>query len=167
MAIVKCRECGNEISTTAKSCPKCGAKMPKRTSVITWVIAGVMMLLLFNFFSYINEGAKNPTPKLVDQRIKVMEKVDVNIRWSKGGFDNVMIAEVTIKNGSDKAIKDISVLCVLKGNSGTSLGKLEHTIYEVVKAKKTRVFKDINMGLINSQAAIANCKIEALEIAIQ
>jgi len=27
MALIKCTECGNEVSTTAKTCPKCGAKV--------------------------------------------------------------------------------------------------------------------------------------------
>ncbi|WP_394854470.1 zinc-ribbon domain-containing protein [Shewanella xiamenensis] len=26
MALVKCKECGEQVSTKAKSCPKCGAK---------------------------------------------------------------------------------------------------------------------------------------------
>lgn len=29
MALVKCNECGNDISTQAKSCPGCGAKPPR------------------------------------------------------------------------------------------------------------------------------------------
>lgn len=28
MALVKCAECGNEVSTSAASCPKCGAPSP-------------------------------------------------------------------------------------------------------------------------------------------
>lgn len=36
MALVKCKECGEQVSTTAKSCPKCGAKPPKKTSIVTW-----------------------------------------------------------------------------------------------------------------------------------
>ena len=34
MALVKCPECGNEISETAKSCPKCGVKKPG--DVLKW-----------------------------------------------------------------------------------------------------------------------------------
>ena len=34
MAMTKCKECGNEISSKADSCPKCGAKV-KRTSAFT------------------------------------------------------------------------------------------------------------------------------------
>src|SRR3989442_4076375 len=38
MALVKCRECGEQVSISAKSCPKCGAKPPKRTSLLTLVV---------------------------------------------------------------------------------------------------------------------------------
>ena len=30
MAMIKCSECGNEVSTTADSCPHCGAKVKKK-----------------------------------------------------------------------------------------------------------------------------------------
>ena len=43
MALTKCKECGNEISTKADSCPNCGAKAPKKTSLFTWF---VLMLML-------------------------------------------------------------------------------------------------------------------------
>lgn len=29
MALVKCKDCGNEVSDSAASCPKCGAPVPK------------------------------------------------------------------------------------------------------------------------------------------
>jgi len=32
MALIKCKECGNEVSTTAKACPKCGALQSAGTS---------------------------------------------------------------------------------------------------------------------------------------
>ncbi len=48
MALIKCKECGHEISQKATSCPKCGAPLPKRTSVVTWIVAGVLGLLLLN-----------------------------------------------------------------------------------------------------------------------
>ena len=49
MALIKCRECGGEVSTAAKSCPHCGAKIP-RTSVlgkIVLVVGLVWMLVWF------------------------------------------------------------------------------------------------------------------------
>lgn len=34
--LVQCKDCGNQISKNADSCPNCGAKV-KRTSVLTWI----------------------------------------------------------------------------------------------------------------------------------
>lgn len=47
MALVKCKECGNEVSTTAKSCPKCGAKPRKRTSLVTWVVLAFVIFVIY------------------------------------------------------------------------------------------------------------------------
>lgn len=53
MALIKCKECGNKVSTTAKTCPKCGAEItadeireaPKKTS------ARKMTLIIFIGFA--------------------------------------------------------------------------------------------------------------------
>lgn len=37
MALYKCKECGNDVSTKAPACPSCGALAPKKTSILTWV----------------------------------------------------------------------------------------------------------------------------------
>lgn len=37
MALVKCKECGSEVSTEAKACPKCGAKPPKKVGLLGWI----------------------------------------------------------------------------------------------------------------------------------
>jgi DNA-binding transcriptional regulator YdaS (Cro superfamily) len=55
MALVACKECGNEISDKAKACPKCGAKN-KRTSgclkFFVWLlIIGLMPSILSLMFS--------------------------------------------------------------------------------------------------------------------
>jgi len=44
MALVACKECSHEISTTAKACPQCGAK-PKRTKWWLWAPLGFVALL--------------------------------------------------------------------------------------------------------------------------
>lgn len=45
MAMTNCRECKNEISTTAKSCPKCGATVPK-ASLLPWLL-GIPVVAFF------------------------------------------------------------------------------------------------------------------------
>jgi hypothetical protein len=37
MAMTNCKECGTEISTTAKACPKCGAVVPKKR-IWPWIV---------------------------------------------------------------------------------------------------------------------------------
>ena len=70
MALVKCRECGNEMSTTAAACPKCGAVAPKQTSPLTKVIAVLLpvaiLLIYFDVGSRKNE-ASIPAPALVSR----------------------------------------------------------------------------------------------------
>ena len=39
MALVNCKECGQEVSQKASNCPKCGAPIKKKTSIFTWIIA--------------------------------------------------------------------------------------------------------------------------------
>lgn len=46
MALIKCKECGAEISTKAEACPKCGAKRPKPTSLVTWLIVGLFVYVI-------------------------------------------------------------------------------------------------------------------------
>lgn len=41
MALIACSECGNEVSTQASACPKCGAKVP-RTRWWLWVPLGLL-----------------------------------------------------------------------------------------------------------------------------
>lgn len=44
MALVKCKECGEQVSTKAKTCPSCGAKAPKRTSLVTWLVLVIIIV---------------------------------------------------------------------------------------------------------------------------
>ena len=50
MAMIKCNECGKEISDTAKACPHCGAKVP-RPSIWPWVV-GVPFALFLAFLLF-------------------------------------------------------------------------------------------------------------------
>ena len=47
MALVKCKECGEDVSSKAKSCPKCGAKPAKQTSALTWIIFFIIFYFIY------------------------------------------------------------------------------------------------------------------------
>ena len=59
MAMVKCKECGNPVSSKAKSCPNCGAKPQKKTSIFTWF---VLVFIVFVVYGMVNT-ASNLTPE--------------------------------------------------------------------------------------------------------
>jgi len=46
MALVTCKECGAQVSNSAKACPACGAPPPKRTSTFTWIVAGFLVFMI-------------------------------------------------------------------------------------------------------------------------
>jgi len=48
MSLIKCNECSASISSEAKRCPKCGAPVPKRTSILTWITASVFALSIYS-----------------------------------------------------------------------------------------------------------------------
>lgn len=47
MALVKCKECGKEVSNKASKCPNCGAKPPKKTSPVTWLVLIAIMFVVY------------------------------------------------------------------------------------------------------------------------
>jgi len=61
MALVKCHECGTEVSTEAKACPKCGAKPKIKLSVIHWIGILVTLLILYIFATSPNTQQANNT----------------------------------------------------------------------------------------------------------
>ncbi|MCY1292229.1 hypothetical protein D9M69_355740 [compost metagenome] len=61
MALVKCKECGNQVSTKANSCPACGAKIKKRVGVIGWLF--VIFFVLPFAWSIGTQMSKNDPAK--------------------------------------------------------------------------------------------------------
>jgi hypothetical protein len=59
MALAECRECGNEISTKAKTCPQCGAPHPTLPKHSGLVGLALVALVGFGIYSYL----PSPTPE--------------------------------------------------------------------------------------------------------
>ena len=51
MALIKCKECGKEISSEAEACPSCGRKKAKETSGVTWVVLGIIVIGVYSAIS--------------------------------------------------------------------------------------------------------------------
>jgi len=90
----------------------------------------------------------------------------VNYTWHKSGFGNVMVASFTIRNSSPYNVKDFDIRCEHSARSGTVIDHNEQTVYEIVKSRSTRTFRDVSMGFIDPQAAASGCEILRLSLVI-
>jgi hypothetical protein len=85
------------------------------------------------------------------------------MKWWKGGFDSVMMADVKIRNNTATAVKDIVISCSESGPSRTVIDHNAHTVFDIVKPGQTRTFREVNLGLIRSQATEAACKVASFD----
>ena len=72
MAMTECRECGEEVSSKAKSCPHCGVKNPgkKKQKGITWGPGCLIIIGLFVVFGILNRNEDyNPPVRPTDVRV--------------------------------------------------------------------------------------------------
>jgi type II secretory pathway pseudopilin PulG len=118
MALTKCHECGQEISTTAAVCPKCGAK-PKRTSgcavVVLIVIAlAVVGSILGGIGQQANRQAQEQRAAEQRQRDEAAAKQQANALAQQR--DSVLTAarEAVAKGDFDGASKTLAPFSAVK-----------------------------------------------------
>ncbi|MCK9362162.1 MAG: hypothetical protein M0P74_00945 [Syntrophales bacterium] len=168
MALMKCKECGNDVSAKADSCPKCGAKIKAKSIgcgglILVLIVIGIIGAL---FSQNSNSPSSTPSkPSAADIERQVKEQVKIKkLSWHKSGFDNVMLVNATFENKSNRAVKDIELTCEHYSNSGTKIDSNSRVIYEVVEPGKSKGVHDFNMGFIHSQAAKTSCSITNLVV---
>lgn len=74
--LIKCKSCGNEISTSAKSCPSCGAKNKKPFYKKWWVWAVIIIFVIA--ISGGNDSDTGKPIKEVNKETITYEAVDLN-----------------------------------------------------------------------------------------
>ena len=63
MALVKCNECGKEISDTARQCPNCGyIKPPQKLGKLDKIFIPIMILVFIKTKRFIQKGTFNARP---------------------------------------------------------------------------------------------------------
>ncbi len=95
MALIKCKECGKDMSDKAAKCPGCGAPPPKETSRVTILIGGLFALgVAFAVANGQSDPSKPaPAPKAAPtaaevQREKDFQAVVAGAVWLKQNTKN-------------------------------------------------------------------------------
>ena len=85
MALTKCKECGNEISTKATICPKCGAKIV-RTKLSTWLIGAFFMAAIIGAAMNPSKSpVAEPAPAKTPDHIAASKKRDAQLQLGAMG----------------------------------------------------------------------------------
>jgi hypothetical protein len=89
MALIKCKECGQQISSDAKACPSCGKPTPPKTKLSTWLIGGLGALVMVSCIISQDTARKNqppppPPPETAEQKVE-REKRGQDVRFAVAG----------------------------------------------------------------------------------
>jgi len=88
MAMKKCKECGNEVSTKAESCPKCGAVLKKKTGCLGYIGAGILILFVLGVIGSLMEDDSNRTTSNSKQS-SVTSKSKAQKTYKEGDTANI------------------------------------------------------------------------------
>jgi hypothetical protein len=110
MALVKCEECSREISSDAKSCPGCGVKPKKAVGKVGYVVAGLVLLIIFNI-----AGREAPMEAALTPEQKAAKAAEDAMRKTR--FNNTGIAVTRVKSAlrDPKSVEWIDVSSSEKG----------------------------------------------------
>ena len=109
MALIKCKECGKEISEEARTCPNCGAKTDitkkKEENIITALIIAVLILIIVVFI-FANRKDKFFN-KYVMETVEILEEYGENKITSDFAVRELYSIKCEIEERAEK-IKDES-----------------------------------------------------------
>jgi hypothetical protein len=144
---------------TLVECKKCGSKLGARAFArLAWVVAIGAVGVAHATSSSGSPSA--PTTKQVAQQAQVVTALQMTeIDWHKGGFNNMMLLNATVRNSGKRDVKDIKVVCDHLSHSETRIDSNSATIYGPFPAGKSKSIREFDMGVFHDQAKGTNCSI--------
>ncbi len=143
MAIRKCMECGNGVSTKAESCPKCGAVLKKNTGCcLAYIALGILVLFALCVFgslvvlvvigSLVDDGSggfnKTPSNFIKTTRARVLSSEPVSF-ISPGNGKRMQQVHVTWENTGTTPIRVVDADIISRDSVGNILERHNYTIY--------------------------------------
>jgi len=94
MAVIKCKECGGQVSTNAEACPGCGAKQSKKTSKFTWFVLLVFVVVGYNMATRKSTPPINPPEKVASTSDRApADSIATLKQWTRADFKDSMTDE--------------------------------------------------------------------------
>lgn len=121
MALIKCRECGSDVSTEAVSCPHCGCRVKEKRSLKTWqkvALVSIPLIIAVVVIVSLNATAW--------QRVFTVEYVGFEPNYGYAYY------EYEITNSSKENVKSVYAVIRVKTLSD---GDVEFTDYVVFKLR--------------------------------
>ena len=114
------------------------------------------------WLSHASETYGSPNDAIKQSTIDFISIKKVSLRT--GAFDTVMLASFMIVNDSVYDVKDLEITITSYGKSGTKVDTNKRVLYDIVKSKHSKAFKNFNMGFVHSQANDCEIKVTDLKI---
>ncbi len=126
MAIIKCHECGKDVSTEAKNCPGCGAKVKKQKKPVGIVGIAFTVLIGFIVFSVVSgtkraeeqEAARQASLTPQQKQAEEAKKIE-----SKNRLDAAYLcldgAKDSLKDPDSAKFPDVNEVIVEKKKDGS------------------------------------------------
>jgi len=99
--LVKCKDCGHEVSKSAKACPNCGAKLPGRHPILITLLALIIIGVFGSLIGTISETDTGPVSTV--SSAVAQPKLELLEGWkvTRGEYGNVKITG-KVRNNSSK-----------------------------------------------------------------
>ena len=122
MALIKCKECGNEISKKAKTCPKCGAPVKQGSSfgglLTLFVVIVILVAVWPDTDSTYSTTSKKSTHTSTSKYTPPAPPLEL-ISWRCETEHGYMFVRGEVKNVSSKSLDNVTVVGEFRTADGT------------------------------------------------
>ncbi len=115
-----------------------------------WVVGKVMVTPEQREAAKKREFERKISARTQDELDLAIKGVTARCEWRKVGGSAV--ADITIENSNDTAVRDVLINFHFRSDSGSHLGTLSHTIYQVIPASGSVKLSNFKIGAVNQQA---------------
>lgn len=146
MAMIKCRECGAEVSSEAKKCPYCGIDTPDKKKE-RWQVIGGGVLILMLIGAFISSNSSRAKCELVGLDTKD------SVAVTNGEFDASYVIKATVKNVGKGG--DITIRAELSTSEGNFSREQTLTVEEGETRNLSYEFPEPTVNVSNVQGRIS------------